>query len=137
MSKFGADTDDFTLVKTRYGVCHSIPVGGEGRRVHCKRNAATCKFCHEHGVPAADPDPFDTACALLRVHWGKRWAESDRRPGDLKSDEYWPADGIHIVALDDETRARTILVSFGENDTAMGAISALCAIHNQMIGRPD
>ncbi|WP_333703364.1 hypothetical protein [Sphingobium yanoikuyae] len=88
MSKFGADADDFTLVKTRYGVCHSIPVGGEGRRVHCKRNAATCKFCHEHGVPAADPDPFDTACALLRANWGKRWAESDRRPGDLGAQEY-------------------------------------------------
>jgi cytochrome c5 len=137
MSKFGAEANGFTIEKTRYGVCHTIPVGNQGAKAHCKRNAATCKFCHEYGVPQADPDPFDAACALLRANWSKRWAESDRRPGDLKADEYWPADGIHIVALDDETRARTILVSFGENDTAMGAISAICAVHNEMIGRPD
>eukprot|EP00456_Euglypha_rotunda_P039818 TRINITY_DN3068_c0_g1_i10.p1 TRINITY_DN3068_c0_g1~~TRINITY_DN3068_c0_g1_i10.p1 ORF type:complete len:417 (-),score=83.68 TRINITY_DN3068_c0_g1_i10:1379-2629(-) len=55
----------------------------------------------------------------------------------LGKDEIWPAEGLYIVAIDDETRARTILCSFGENHPAMGAISALVHIHNEMIGRPD
>ena len=137
MSKFGAETSEFTLVKTRWGVCHTIQTGAEGRLVHCRRNPATCKFCHEHGVPMRDPDPFDTACDALRAHWGARWAESDRRALDLGEDEIWPADGLHIVAIDAETKARTVLVSFGENDASSGAISALVHVHNEMIGRPD
>lgn len=137
MSKFGTDTDEFTLGKTRWGICHIIQTGVEGRLVHCRRNPATCKFCHEHGVPQSEPDPFDLACNLLRTHWDKQWLESDRLPGDLRADEMWPADGLHIVAIDQETRARAILVSFGENHAAMGGISALVAVHNEMIGRPD
>ncbi|MBH1992474.1 MAG: hypothetical protein I8H86_06265 [Sphingomonadaceae bacterium] len=137
MSKFGADTEDFTIGMGKYGPCHITKSGTEGRIAHCRRNPATCKFCHEHGVPQSEPDPFDLACSLLRTHWDKQWLESDRLPGDLRADEVWPADGLHIVAIDQETRARTILVSFGENHAAMGAISALAAVHNEMIGRPD
>jgi len=137
MSKFGADTDEFTIGMGRYGPCHIVRTGAEGRLVHCRRNPASCKFCHEHGVPQIEPDPFETACARLRAHWGKQWLESDRVQGDLGEDEIWPADGLHIVALDDETRARTILVNFGDNHAGMGALSAIVAVHNEMIGRPD
>ena len=137
MAKFGAETAEFTIGKTRWGLCHIIATGSEGALAHCRRNPATCKFCHEHGVPQNEPDPFDVACSLLRDHWGKKWMESDRRCGTLATDEFWPADGLHIVAVDDDTRARTILCSFGENDAAMGAISAIVAVHNEMIGRPD
>ena len=70
-----------TLGKTRWGICHIIQTGAEGRLVHCRRNPATCKFCHEHGVPQSEPDPFDLACSLLRTHWDKQWLESDRLPG--------------------------------------------------------
>jgi cytochrome c5 len=137
MSKFGADTDDFTIGMGRWGLAHITRSGTEGRQAYCRRNPASCKFCHEHGVPQSEPDPFDAACDRLRAHWGKQWLESDRLPGDLREDEIWPADGLHIVALDDETRARTILVSFGDNHAAMGALSAIVAVHNEMIGRPD
>lgn len=137
MSKFGADTAEYTIGKTRWGLCHITRSGTEGRITHCRRNPATCKFCHEHGVPQSPPDPFDAACELLRANWGNKWLESDRVSGDLGTDEIWPADGLHIAAIDDDTRARTILVSFGDNHAAMGALSAIVAVHNEMIGRPD
>jgi hypothetical protein len=135
--KFGAESEEFTIGKTRWGLCHIIKTGAEGRLVHCRRNPATCKYCHEHGVPQNEPDPFDVACELLRANWGRRWVESDRQSGTLGQDEIWPADGLHIVAVDDESRAKTILCSFGDNHPAMGAISALVHVHNEMIGRPD
>ncbi|MEO7469921.1 MAG: hypothetical protein ABIV36_23185 [Sphingobium limneticum] len=119
MSKFGADASNFTIGMSRWGPAHFVRSGLEGRVVHCRRNPASCVFCHELGVPQIEPDPFDTACERLR------------------EDEVWPADGLHIAALDDETRARTILVSFGDNHPAMGALSAIVAVHNEMIGRPD
>lgn len=137
MSKFGAGITEFTIGKGRWGISHITKTGTEGRLSHCRRNPATCVFCHEYGVPQAEPDPFDVACDLLRANWHKQWIESDRLPGDLREDEIWPADGLHIAALDDETRARTILVSFGDNHAAMGALSAIVAVHNEMIGRPD
>lgn len=137
MSKFGADTSNFRIGMSRWGPAHFIKVGTDGREGHCRRNPASCIFCHELGVPQIPPDPFDVACALLRDNWGKRWIESDRQCGTLGEDEVWPAEGLHIAAVDDGTHDRTILVSFGENHPAMGALSAIVAIHNEMIGRPD
>ncbi|MBA4756255.1 MAG: hypothetical protein H2050_15625 [Sphingobium sp.] len=137
MTKFGADTTKFTIGMSRWGPAHFVRSSSEGREAHCRRNPASCVFCHELGVPQMEPDPFDAACERLRANWSKQWVESDRLPGDLRDDEVWPADGLHIAALDDETRARTILVSFGDNHAAMGALSAIVAVHNEMIGRPD
>ncbi len=137
MSKFGADTAEFTIGKTRWGLCHIIAVGADGALAHCQRNPATCKFCHEHGVPQTAPDAFDVAFRLLVANWDKEWVESDRRSRTLGEDEIWPADGLHIAAIDAETRARTILCSFGENDVAMGSLHALVAAHNHSIGRAD
>lgn len=137
MSKFGSDASNFRIGKSRWGPAHYIQSGTEGRIAHCRRNPATCIFCHELGVPQAAPDPFDVALSLLIDNWDKRWIESDRQCGALAEDEEWPADGLHIAAVDDDTHARTILVSFGENHPAMGALHALVAVHNIKIGRPD
>lgn len=134
--KFGAEDPEFTLVKTRWGFRHAIKVG-DGRLVHCRGNPATCKFCHEHGVPLQAPDPINAMIDALRGNWGKRWAESNRhpRPGDH---ELWLADGLHIVAMeDDEPGNRTVLVSFGDDPAASAAVSALVHVHNEMIGRAD
>lgn len=133
--KFGVDHSEFTLVKTRWGICHCIAVGTEGALVHCKRNPALCKLCHDHGVPVAEPDPFDVALKLILDNWEKRWIESSRKVWCDQPDMIWPADGLHIAALDDETGARTVIASFGENDACMGAISALVEAHNIKIGR--
>lgn len=118
MSKFGATAPLFTIGKTKWGLCHFTRSSRDGALIHCRRNPATCKYCAEHGVPQNEPDPFDVA-------------------SKLQPDEVWPADGIHILAVDDETGQRTVIASFGENDTAMGTISALVAAHNIQIGRPD
>lgn len=137
MAKFGLDHSEFTLVKTRWGICHCIAVGTDGALAHCRRNPATCKFCHEHGVPVAEPDPFDVALKLILDNWDKQWIESTRVARNLGPDEFWPAEGVHIAAVDDKTRARTVIASFGENDACMGAISALVEAHNIKIGRAD
>ncbi|MEA3387974.1 MAG: hypothetical protein U9R64_01690 [Pseudomonadota bacterium] len=139
MSKFGADLETTSGVPIRmgkYGPAHAIQQYG-GSYFLCRRQVELCKVCAEHGVPLYPPDPFDVALQLLTDNWGKRWIESDRQSGPLGDNEIWPADGIHILAVDDETGARTVVASFGENDTAMGTISALVAAHNIMIGRPD
>lgn len=134
--KFGADNADFMLVKTRWGFRHAIK-GMGGSLVHCRGNPATCKFCHEHGVPVEAPDPIDAMITALRANWNKRWAESNRheRAGE---DEIWPAEGLHIVALADDNPAdRTVLVSFGNDHTITAAVGALVHVHNEMIGKPD
>jgi hypothetical protein len=140
MAKFGADVTDraaVIIVMSKYGPAHATKQY-DGRYVVCPRRAALCKLCAEEGVPQYPPDPFDVACDALRANYGKRWAESHRHPGELADDEVWQGRGLHIVALSDEDPAdRTVLVSFGENDEASAAISALVHVHNEMIGRPD
>lgn len=137
MSKFGADAPLYSLVKTRWGMRHAIK-GMGGTLIHCRGNPATCKFCAQDGVPVSAPDPIDAMIDALRANWHRRWAESHRAPGSLADNEIWPADGLHIVALaDDNPSDRTVLVSFGENDPAFAAVSALVHVHNEMIGRPD
>lgn len=137
MAKFGASAPLFTIGKTKWGLCHFTRSSKDGALIHCRRNPATCKYCAEHGVPQNEPDPFDVASKLLTDHWSQRWVESNRHRVELQPDQVWPADGIHILAVDDETGQRTVIASFGENDTAMGTISALVAAHNVQIGRPD
>ncbi len=135
--KFGADTSDFTLVKTRWGYRHAIK-GMGGSFVHCRGNPATCKFCHEHGVPTEAPDPIDAKMAALRANWGKRWAESNRHPGELADDQLWDGKGQHIVALADDNPAdRTVLISFGDDPSIAADISALVHVHNEKVGRAD
>lgn len=135
--KFGSGLTEFELVHTpRWGTRHAIK-GPDGRYTHCTGNPALCKFCAEHGVPLSPPDPFTAMAERLRANWGKRWIESNRHPGSVSDNEVWPAKGLHIVAQDDETHDRTVLVSFGEDPEAMCAISALVHVHNEMIGRPD
>jgi len=136
--KFGAGHNEFEIIRTpRWGARHAIKVG-DGRLSYCAGNPALCKFCAEHGVPLDPPDPIDAAIDRLRANWGKRWAESNRHPGELANDEIWEGKGLHIVALADDNPAdRTVLVSFGDDPTAMMAISALVAVHNEMVGRAD
>lgn len=135
--KLGVGIHDYRIVKTRWGLCHAFKQG-DGSRIHCRRNPATCVVCHDEGIPQDEPDRFDQDTATLRAHWGKRWAESNRHPGSLAEDQVWEADGLHIVALDDDDPAnRTVLVSFGNDPSAMAAIGALVAVHNEMIGRAD
>lgn len=133
MSKFGADTEDFTIGMGKYGPCHITKSGTEGRLAQCRRNPASCKFCHEHGVPQNEPDPYDVARERLRANRLKRWQESDRQCGALAEDEIWPADGLHIVAIDPETGARTVLLSFGVNDAATASITAIVDDHNEIV----
>lgn len=135
--KFGADNPEFTLVKTRWGFRHAIK-GMGGSLVHCRGNPATCKYCHEHGVPVEAPDPIVAMMDALRANWGKRWAESNRHPHSLAEDEIWQGKGLHIVALADDNPAdRTVLVSFGDDHTITAAVGALVHVHNEMIGKPD
>jgi len=136
MTKFGADSEAFTLVKTRFGARHAVK-GPGGTFFHCNGNPALCKFCHEQGVPVSAPDPIEAMTDALRAHWGARWAESHRHPVELAENEIWQGRGVHIVALDDAGRDRTVLVSFGANDEATAAVSALVHVHNEMVGRPD
>ncbi|MFZ2996234.1 hypothetical protein [Sphingobium sp.] len=136
MSKFGTDTDDFVLTPTRWGPRHAVK-SASGILNHCSGNPALCKFCHEHGVPVKAPDPINAAINALTANWHLRWIESHRHPASLAENEIWPADGLHIVAQDDETKERTVVASFGDNDVASTTISALVHVHNEMIGRPD
>ena len=136
MSKFGSDTEDFVLTTTRLGPRHAIR-SASGILNHCSGNPALCKFCHEHGVPVKAPDPIDAMIAALRACWPLRWLESNRHPAELAENEIWQGRGLHIVAQDDETKDRTVLISFGANDEASAAVSALVHVHNEMIGRPD
>lgn len=140
MSKFGGTLEsgaDVIILPSKYGPAHAIRQF-DGRYVTCRRRAETCKFCAEDGVPLYPPDPFEVAATALRANWGKRWAESHRHPGELADNEVWTAAGLHIVALADDNPAdRTVLTSFGSNDIASGAIAAIVAVHNEMIGKPD
>lgn len=137
--KFGAGQDEFQIIRTpRWGARHAIKVSDDGRMAYCSGNPALCKFCAEHGVPINPPDPFTAASATMRAHWNNRWAESNRHPGSLADNEIWEGKGLHIVALADDNPAdRTVLVSFGDDPTAMAAIGVLVAVHNEMIGKPD
>lgn len=135
--KFGADDTEFTLVKTRWGFRHAVK-GMGGSFVHCRGNPATCKYCHENGVPTDAPDPIDAMIISLRANWNKRWAESNRHPSTLAEDEIWQGRGLHIVALaDDQPANRTVLVSFGDDSTITASVSALVHVHNEMIGKAD
>ena len=134
--KFGAGLNEFEIIRTpRWGARHATK-GPTGIYTYCAGNPALCKFCAEHGVPLDPPDPIDAAIERLTANWGKRWAESNRHPGELAEDEVWEGKGLHIVALADDNPAdRTVLVSFGDDPTAMMAISALVHAHNEMIGK--
>ena len=135
--KLGAGIHEYEIVKTRWGLCHAFKQA-DGSYVHCRRNPAACVACHDDGVPPAAADPLDLMTARLRANWGKRWAESNRHPGSLAEDQIWDGKGLHIVALADGDPAdRTVLVSFGDDPTAMAAISAIVAVHNEMVGRAD
>ncbi|WP_397586647.1 hypothetical protein [Sphingobium fuliginis] len=135
--KLGVGIHEYEIVKTRWGLCHAFKQA-DGSYVHCRRNPATCVVCHNEGIPPAPVDPIDQMIGLLRANWGKRWAESNRHPGELAEDQIWPAAGLHIVAIEDEDRAnRTVLVSFGDDPTITAAVSALVHVHNEMIGKAD
>jgi hypothetical protein len=137
--KFGGDTDssaDVMIVMSKYGPAHALKQHGGGYVV-CTRRASLCKFCAEQGVPVYPPDPIDAMIKALVDNWGKRWAESHRHQAEVADNEVWPAKGLHIIAIDDDTKERTVLVSFGENDSASKAVSALVHVHNQMVGRPE
>lgn len=136
--KFGAGLSEFEIIHTpRFGAHHGIK-RADGRYTLCAKHPALCKFCAEHGVPVSAPDPLDAMIERLRQCWHLRWAESNRHPFTLADDEIWEGKGLHIVALADDNPAdRTVLVSFGPDDTAMAAISAIVAVHNEMIGKAD
>lgn len=135
--KFGGDRDaPYSISWSPYGPVHTIKML-DGRLVCCRRNPATCKYCAEDGVPPVAPDPINAMITRLRDNWDKRWAESHRHPHTVADNEIWDGDGLHIVALGDDPRDRTVLVSFGENDAASAAISALVHVHNEMVGQGD
>ncbi|KKW93895.1 hypothetical protein [Sphingobium chungbukense] len=135
--KFGAENPEFVLVKTRWGFRHAIKAHN-GALNHCRGNPATCKFCHEYGVPVEAPDPISAMMDALRANWGKRWAESNRHPHAVAENEIWQGKGLHIVAREDDDPAnRTVLVSFGDDPTIAAAVGALVHVHNEMIGKPD
>ncbi len=137
MSKFGAETDDYVIVKSRFGPAHAVKQGN-GSYAVCDRKPAFCKYCHEDGVPQSAPDPIDAMIDALRANWSKRWSESYRHPVDLPADRVWEGRGLHIVALSDEDPAdRTLLISFGDDHTITAAVGALVHVHNEMIGKPD
>jgi hypothetical protein len=135
--KFGSGVNEFEIIRTpRFGARHATK-GPTGVYAYCAGNPGLCKFCAEHGVPLDAPDPFDAALARTVANYGKRWAESNRHEHP-KEGEVWDAKGLHIVALADDNPAdRTVLVSFGDDPTAMMAISVLVAAHNKMIGKAD
>ncbi|UZW54021.1 hypothetical protein NUH86_10790 [Sphingobium sp. JS3065] len=135
--KLGVGIHEYEIVKTRWGLCHAFKQG-DGTYVHCRRNPATCIACANDGVPPVEPDPFDVKVKALVANWNKRWAESNRHPATLADNQIWEGRGLHIVALaDDDPSDRTMLISFGDDDTAMSSISALVAAHNKMIGKAD
>lgn len=135
--KFGAGLNEFEIIHTpRFGARHAIK-GPSGSYAYCAGNPALCKFCAEHGVPLGPPDPFDGALTRMLANWDKRWTESNRHE-QSKDNVVWDAKGLHIVALADDNPAdRTVLVSFGDDPTAMMAIGVIVAAHNKMIGRAD
>lgn len=135
--KFGAGHREFEIVRTpRWGARHAIKMH-DGRMIYCAGNPALCIFCAEHGVPLTPPDPINAMIVALRDNWDKRWAESNRHPRPADN-ELWLADGLHIVAMeDDDPGSRTVLISFGDDPAATAAVSALVHVHNEMIGKAD
>lgn len=124
---------DWMILKGRRGVAHGFKQAN-GSYLLCKRNAALCVACKEHGVPVADPDPFEVAIALMRKHWDDCWFELERYPSNRDDEVLHTGMGIHIVARTEDRKDSTVLLSFGSDPAARLAVSAIVAIHNEKTG---
>lgn len=126
----------YRLIMTKYGPAHGVKQAS-GRYVACPRRAALCKYCAEDGVPIMPPDPINALIERIRDNWDKRWFELDRHPPVLADNVIDEGQGVHVIARSDDRRDATVLFSLGTDPAMMIVASAICHVHNEMIGRPD
>ncbi|HEX7853801.1 MAG TPA: hypothetical protein VF503_08915 [Sphingobium sp.] len=112
---------------------HAYPQAN-GNVILCKCKPELCRDCGEYGVPLIAPDPFETACDLMRKHWHLPWQErSFSVPSARKELLLQPKVGVSIVAYDRETNFSVVLAHFGTDDRIMKMLGALVTVHNEMI----